>query len=223
MTRTSLWNHLVQGLALLATGCVATLPAAPDVNFAAHTTDEGVVIDRMGNGQSAVLRPGGSSLLADEPTFVLRSDSKVLASLWRTNGDIIVRPTADGSGAPTGRVDAGWDQQAIFLTLQPAGDAAFHTGIFKRISGTEVPDALGQPADTILNVSGTYHADIVDAEGKPAGWLRVRVSSFRVPAHIYDGILPDALNGPLGVAAVARLDAAIHSVELQALNPFIGN
>jgi hypothetical protein len=120
-------------------------------------------------------------------------------------------------------VDASWDEHAIRLTLKPEGDGSFSTSAFKRIEGGASPAALGQPANSTLDLRGIYRAELYDGAGQSAGWMRVQFTHGWSAHRIYEGALPAALNGPLAVAAVERLDAELTAVANQALNPYIGN
>jgi hypothetical protein len=188
--------------------------------FAAHVASRGLVIDRMEGGQSGVLEL--STTPYDGPQFVLYSEGAPTAALWVHGADTVVRSAADSAAPAIGRVDASWDERAIRLTLKPEGDGAFSTSMFKRIEGGG-PAALGQPASSTLDLRGVYRADLIDGSGQPAGWIRVQFTHGWSAHRLYDGVLPAALNGPLAVAAVARLDAEVTAVVNQAMNPYIGN
>jgi hypothetical protein len=196
------------------------VPTDPDITFSAHAASRGLVIDKMEGGQLGVLEP--SSTPYSGPQFVLRSGDTTTAALWISGPGIIVRP-ADPTAAAIGRVDASWDERAIRLTLKAESDGTFSTSVFKRTAGGAGPAALGQAADSLLDLRGTYRADVVDSSGAPAGWLRVRFAHSWGPHRVYEGALPAALNGPLAVAAVARLDAELTAVSNTAINPYIGN
>lgn len=204
-------------------GCSLLRPNAaadPDINFAAHTASRGIVVDRMDGDQHGTLGPSDSR--AGGPQFVLQTAAATTAAFWVSGSRTAVRPSPDSTALALGQVEASWEDNAIRFTLAPAA-GGFSTSPFKRIEGGASPAALGQPAASILDLRGVYRADVVDAAGKPAGWLRVRVDSRWGPAHIYDGALPQEIDGPLAVAVVAQLDAALNAVEDAAANPYIGN
>jgi len=205
-------------------GCALIWPAEPldpALTFAAHVASRGLVVDKMDGGQPGVLEPSSTPYAG--PQLVLRSGERTTATFWLSGADIIVRPP--DSGAPVlGRVDACWDERAIRLTLRIESDGTFSTSVFKRIAGGAGPAALGQAAESLLDLRGTYQADVVDDAGASAGWLRVRFAhSWITPHRVYEGVLPAALNGPLAVAAVARLDAELTAVSSAAMNPYTGN
>ena len=74
----------------------------------------------------------------------------------------------------------------------------------------------------MLDVRGTYRAELRDAQGTPSGWLRVRVSPSRAARNIYDGAVPAVLNGPLATAAAAVLDGEVNYIEDHAVNVYFG-
>jgi len=213
---------LLLGL-ITSAGCSLLSRGTPDdsgATFAAHGASRGLVIDKMEGGESGVLEP--STTPFSGPQFVLYSGGAPTAALWVSGADTIVRATPDSAAPAIGRVDARWDERAIRLTLKPEGDGAFSTSVFKRVEGGG-PAALGQPASSTLDLRGVYRAELVDGTGQPAGWIRVQFRHGWSAHRTYDGVLPAALNGPLAVAAVARLDAELTAVANQAMNPYIGN
>lgn len=192
-----------------------------DATFAAHAASSGLVIDRMEGGQSGLLKL--STTPFGGPQFVLYSGGVPTAALWVSGADTVVRSAPDAAAPAIGRVNASWDERAIRLTLKPEGDGSFSTSVFKRIEGGASPAALGQPADSTLDLRGIYRAELLDGAGQPAGWMRVQFTHGWSAHRVYEGVLPAALNGPLAVAAVARLDAELTAVANQAMNPYIGN
>lgn len=197
------------------------VPVEPDVTFAAHAASRGLVIDKMEGGQGGVLEL--SATPSSGPQLVLYSAGSATAALWVSGADIVVRRAPPAIAPPIGQVDADWDERAIRLTFKPEGDGTFSTSVFKRIAGGNGPAALGQPAGSLLDLRGVYQADVTDAAGAPAGWIRVRFAHTWSAHRIYDGVLPAALNGPLAVAAVARLDAELTAVSRTATDPYLGN
>jgi hypothetical protein len=220
---------LARGSIGLLVGCIAAAGCAwmsphvdvdPAVTFAAHTASRGLVIDKMDGGQAGVLE--WSTTPSAGPQFVLYAAGVPAAGLWVRGADIVVKSAPPA--AVIGQVDADWDERAIRLTFKPAGDGTFSTSVFKRIEGGKGPAALGQPASSLLDLRGIYQAEVVDAAGASAGWIRVRFAHSWSSAHrIYDGVLPAALNGPLAVAAAARLDAELSAVSRTAMDPYLGN
>jgi hypothetical protein len=211
---------------LSGSGCSYLKPdpaSEAGLNFAAHKSERGLVIDRMGDGQKGVVVPADCPLFCDGPQLVLRSDDAIAATFWLHSETTVVRHTEDAVAAPIGAVESSWEESAIRLTFKPEGQEQFETSTFERIAGGFSDRALGQPVAMTLDAAGLYRGQIVDHAGTPVGWLRVRIAQVGMPPRVYDGVLPAVLNGPLGAAAVARLDAAIDRVQRQAINPFLGN
>ena len=200
--------------------------ASPEagVDFAAHFDHHGLTFDRLSDGSSAVLVSGGPQLFDGNARYLLQANGKTVAALWfKTPGDVVVRRTADPSSPILGVVTARWEHGAISLTITPSDGPAFHTGTFGESTARFDPVALGKRATTVLDVRGLYEAELRDAQGASAGWLRVRVSSYQSATRIYDGDLPAAIDGPLAAAAVALLDADVSRVESRALDVYSGN
>lgn len=200
------------------------IPVAPGVDFAAHVEHRGLVVDEMPGASPAVLVPAGWQSRTGGPRFLLQAYDKTIAALWFPEPDqMIVRQTADRQAPLIGEVDAAWEKGAIHLTLKPANGAPFQTGAFDRIDGRAATAALNSQAYTVLDVRGVYRAELRDARGAPAGWLRIQISPYQAATHIYDGVLPASLNGPLATAAVALLDSDVNDIENHAVNVYLGN
>ena len=223
-------NHLTRGCSgLLAVICITSacasrsgspvdISADPGATFVAHQVSGGLMIDKMEGGQTGALQPSTPS----GPQFVLYSGSTPVAAFWITGPNTLVRSAPDTTAPTIGQVDTTWDKSAIRLMLKPAGHPTFSTSVFKRV-GEGAPEALGQPTDSTVGLRGVYRADVIDAAGKPAGWIQVRFSHGGSAHRVYDGVLPATLNGPLAVAAAARLDAELSAVLRSATNPYVGN
>jgi hypothetical protein len=215
------------GLLLLAfvanAGC-AMLTSHPEqnprINFSAHTASGRVIIDKIDDGQNAVLKPWD---LRTGPQFVLKTASgSTTAALWASRETTLIRSAPDASTPVIGTVDSSWDDYAIRFELKPRGGGTFSTSPFRRIDG-DASSALGQRAYSLVDLRGIYQAELADDAGNPAGWMRVQVGSRFKPEHVYDGVLPREINGPLAVALVAKLDATLADIEAQAYDPYIGN
>jgi len=216
---------LALGILSACTPRLQAIPVDPAVDFAAHVEHRGLVVDEMpGASPAAVVPAGWYGLTGDGPRFLLQAHKKTMAALWFPEpGQMIVRQSADPNSPLIGEVDAAWKQGAIRLTFKPANGATLHTGAFDRIDGRVSTAALSSQARTVLDVRGVYRAELRDANGASAGWLRVRISPYQGAARIYDGVVPAALNGPLATAAVALLDQDVDYIEGQALDVYMGN
>jgi hypothetical protein len=221
------------GLGVLAltlsilTGCASQLhavPVDPNVDFAAHVEHSGLVVDEMPGLSRAVLVPAGWHSMMGGPRFLLQAHDKTIAALWfPTPNHMIVRQSADPQSPLIGEIRAKWTEGAIHLTFEPANGPALQSTEFGRIDGRVVTAALSSQAQTVLDVRGTYRAQLRDSTGAPVGWLRVQISPYQAATRIYDGVLPASLNGPLATAAVALLDSDVDYIEGHALNVYQGN
>lgn len=204
-------------VALASTGCsllARPRPIPPDVNFAAHEGYRGLVVDRMGNGQSAVLVSGSASSTVG-PTEVLQAeDGTVIAALWVSGDDrVVIRRTPDPAAPVTGEIVASWEHGLLRLAFQPADGAAFHTSRFNRIGREDTPAALDNEMLAVSeDLPGVYRAELRDAQNAPVGWLQARILRDQGLPRDFHGDVPATLNGPLATGAVVLVDAAIDSI-----------
>src|SRR6184192_3118588 len=202
-------------LALVAAvGCALHpphVPVDPDVTFAAHDEHGRMVVDRL---------PGDGAAVA---TFVLRRDGETISALWLgAPGEVEVRASPSRSAPLLGTVDASRDDGAIRLSLRPAGGAALRTDVLERTSPGGGPAVLTRTAQTVLDVRGTYRAEVRDAAGKPAGWLRVRIGPYQPAPRIYDGVLPSGFPPGLAVAAAIAVGSEVDWIEAHAIDVYRG-
>jgi len=215
---------LILGGTISCAPVLEAIPVDPGVDFAAHAAHVGLVVDEMPGASPAVLVPAGWQSWTGGPRFLLQANDKTIAALWFPKFDkMIVRGTADPQAPLIGEVDAAWKDGTIRLTLKPAKGASFKTAAFDRIDGRMGTAALGPLVYSVLDVRGVYRAELRDAQGGPAGWLRAQISPHQAAPHIYDGVLPASLNGPLATAAVALLDSDVKYIEDHAVNVYLGN
>jgi len=215
---------ILGGTVIFSAPRLNAIPVDPGVDFAAHAAHRGLVVDKMPGASAAVLVPAGRQSWKGGPQFLLQADGKTIAAVWFPERDkMIVRGTADPQAPLIGEVDAAWKDEAIRLTLKPAEGASFQTSAFDRIDGRVKTAELGPQTYTRLGVRGVYRAELRDPQGGQAGWLRVQISPHQAARHIYDGVLPASLNGPLATAAVALLDSDVRHIENNAVNVHLGN
>jgi len=209
------------------TGCFMfeTQPPPPaEYNFAAHRGDDGVTIDRMEGGKRGNIAPADCPLWCKGPQLLLVSAGETQAAFWLDGTSTIVRSGVTDGTPLLGKVDASWpSDKAIRFSLEPHGDSAYQMGPFQRIDGGYAALSLGQPVAMTLDLTGVYRGELTDKTGTKVGFLRIRVNSVEAPSRLYEGVLPAPLNGPLGAAAVARLDRAIDGILAHATDPFLDN
>jgi hypothetical protein len=212
------------GLLVIA-GCAWFAPKEPppkDLTLEAHTVSRGLVFDRVGGDLTGVLVP--SSTPREGPQLVLRAPTgRVTAALWINGLVATVRHTTDADAPKAGTVVVSSPKGAIRLEVALEGGATFSVSEFKRVAGGASPTALGQPADSLMDLRGMYLAKIADHTGKQCGWMRVQVDARWQPGHVYTAILPGEIDGALAVAAVAQVDSVLDAVEDAAMNPYMGN
>ena len=209
-----------------AVGCAfhpPHVPVDPDVTFAAHEEHGRVVVDRLPGDGAAVATPPGWLRRPGGATFVLRRDGETISALWLgAPGEVEVRASPSRSAPLLGTVDASRDDGAIRLSLRPAGGAALRTDVLERTSPGGGPAVLTRTAQTDLDVRGTYRAEVRDAAGKPAGWLRVRIGPYQPAPRIYDGVLPSGFPPGLAVAAAIAVGSEVDWIEAHAIDVYRG-
>jgi len=224
-TRTTASARRGAATGLLATamlgGCVFSprpIAVDPDVNFAVHHWIGGLVIDRT-HGHSALLVRAPSSTPASGPTHLFQVDGKTVAALWVSGrNQVTVRQTADPSGPMMGQVHVSDEQGPIRLSFELADGRSIHSGVFDRTNVHFEPNALGKEMLSVHDLPGDYRANLSDWQGGNVGWLRVEISQYMASSHLYDGVLPDSLNGPLAAAAVLLLDSQVDNIEQSAVD-----
>jgi hypothetical protein len=208
---------LAVAVAAVSAGC-SLLPGAkpvdPSVNFVAHPGWRGLVVDRMANGQKAVLVGADSVSPSAGPSQVLQANGKTLAALWVSDHDrITVRQTPDGAAPVVGDVLASWEQGIMRVAFRSAEGASFRTSRFKRVDREDTPEALDSEMLAVSrDLPGVYRAEVRDAQNSPVGWLSVRILPYQGLPRDYEGDVPAVLNGPLATAAVVLVDKAIDSI-----------
>ncbi|TMA36809.1 MAG: hypothetical protein E6J79_12270 [Deltaproteobacteria bacterium] len=166
-----------------------TVPIDTGVNFAAHREHARIVLDRLPDGAGGLVEPPGWFRWGGAPTFVLTRDGQTVAGLWLTApATVRVRGGRSPMSPIVTDVDPSWDDNAISLTLRPAGGALLRTSTFERTVTGGGPPVLSRIAQTSGEV----------------GWLRVKISPYQESARIYDGVLPgDVAPGTAAAIAVA--------------------
>jgi hypothetical protein len=213
----------VLALVVLAAACRTILrpapPVDPEATFAAHRAGVELVVDRLGEGRTGVLRPASRIRLRNEPAFVLSSGGETLAWLWLEGpSHVVVRGARTGDAARLGEIRPSWDDGAIRLALVPRDGPALTTDTFAREGRGVGPGRLSRNARLDIDLRGTYRATLRDASGAPVGWLRVRTTRSGPVAAAYEGVLPADYGAELAAAAAVALDAEIAWIERQTID-----
>ena len=208
-------------LALLL-GCAPVGFVAPElrpgVTFAAHQIHNGFAIDRLqGEGTGVVESahwinwPGG-------PQFRVRAGEALLGDLWLI-GPAHVEVRERGGSGRAGEVEPAWDEGAIRLTFRSAGGSLLRSGPFERIGGSGY-SVLSRNAQTLLDVYGTYRAEILDANNRHVGWWAVHIDEPFEP-RLFEGVVPGV--SPATEAGVTlALNSEIDWIEDHALDVYRG-
>jgi hypothetical protein len=182
----------------------------PAANFAAHMVEGGVEIDRMKNGQVAVLENPGWFHVPNQPTYVLRAEGETRAALGMFGRSRVVIRQEPSTIAPrTGEAIATWDAGAIRLALHPANAPVLQSDVFNREGGGGGPALLSREGSSLADRDGTYRATLRDAAGQPLGWLRVRLEPGEELGRVYEGQIPSTVDDALAAAAVLVLDGEV--------------
>jgi hypothetical protein len=215
-------NWLVT-LALVTAGCThrGTFPVAPDVTFAAHIESRGLVLDRTRTGGIGLAGPPGWLRLPGQPTAVVRIGETTLGWIW-VDGPSGATVRASADGPVVAQVHSAWEANVIRLTLDAGTAGTFTTTEFVREGSATGPRALSRAAQTVLEVRGEFRAELRDAAGSPAGWLRARITPYQEAARIYDGVLPAAVDDALAAAAALVLDAEVTWIENHSIDVYRG-
>lgn len=195
-----------------ASGCMTPTPPPapldPGANFAAHQISGGFVIDRAPAGGTGLVLPAHWLRWGDDPTFVVRVDDEVVGALWlEAPADVVARVSASGRAPLVQTVEPAWENGAVRLTLRPAAGPPLTTTTFRRLGVGGGWSELSRMAQTNLDVRGTFRAAVLDGDGRPVGWLQVRIDD-PVGPRLFEGALPSAVP-TAGAAATVALDSEI--------------
>jgi hypothetical protein len=200
-------------MTLAAAACMRSrtgVAVDPEANFAAHTVEGGLEIDRMKNGGQAVLENPGWLRMPNEPSFVLRVDGETRAALWQVGRSrVLVRREASTIAPRAGEAIASWDGGAIRLTLHVTDTSVLQSDVFNREGSGAGSSVLTRGAGPTAGRDGAYRATLRDEAGQPSGWLRVHLAPGEQATRVYDGNLPPAIDDAVAAAAVLVLDGEV--------------
>lgn len=211
-------------LALLAAsfGCgpvgfPASEPSA-GATFAAHQVHNGFRIDRLPGGGTGVVESARWINWPGSPQFRVRAEEAPLGDLWLI-APAHVEVRERGVPRPTGEVEPAWDDGAIRLTLRPASGAPLRSGLFQRIGGSGY-SVLSRNAQTLLDVHGTYRADILDANNRRVGWWEVHIAEPFEP-RLFEGVVP-GVSPAMEAGVTLALNSEIDWIEDHTLDVYRG-
>jgi hypothetical protein len=188
-----------------------------DATFAAHQVHDGFQIDKLPGGGTGVVESAHWLNWSRSPRLRVRSEGTPLGDLWLIGpGHVEVR---DRGALGTGGVEPAWEDGAIRLTFRPAAGPPLRSGPFERIGGSGY-SVLSRNAQTLLDVYGTYRADILDANNRRVGWWEVHIADPFEPRR-FEAVVPDV--SPVMEAGVTlALDSEIDWIEDHALDVYRG-
>jgi len=212
------------GLLAPSCGCAvshAAMPAAPGVTFAAHAVRDGVVVDAMRGGTVAPVVQHGLGF--PHPTFVVEEGpARGEAVTTCGPGCAEVRASTAADAPLVGRVEPRWKDDAIRLTIEPAGAPTLRTTAFVRRDWRNGTAALTRDVDLTTDVNGRYRAELRDDSGAQVGWLRVQLGD-QVPAPaVYEGVLPPSVDEGLAAATAVALGSELDWIQSHAYDPYVG-
>lgn len=197
-----------------ASGEVSPVPGDGLATFSAHETHDGLAIDRMRGGEPAVFAPERWFRMPGDPILVRQDGSGQHAGLWLVEtGSVIVRDGPTKDARLIGRVEPSWDDQAIRLSLEPAGGPPLKSDVFRRIDLDAGLSALSRNADDSLQVLGTYQASLRDPDGKDVGWMRVDITNRGDALVSYHAALPAGVDERLAAAAAQALGSEVDYIQ----------
>jgi hypothetical protein len=193
-------------LGVVVTGGIATAaPAASAATFSARETHRGLLIEQA-DGTTGSLVANGWFRRPGEPALVYREGGAVVAGVWLTGPEgAVVRGGTTEKAPAIGRIVPSWSDDALRLTIEPAGGAAVQTTVFQRKSGGG-DAALNRHASTRAALEGAYRATL-QTGGGDVGWLGVDIDPEG--ATRFTGDLPAAIPPALAAAAAAAVDAEV--------------
>jgi len=193
-----------------------TLPTDPDATFQAHLVHGGFVVDAMRGGTPTVAIPPGWLRLPRSPDLVLDDGVAKGEAVWLDGpGKACVRKTPRPDAPLVGCVSPQWQDDAIRLTIAPAGHRPLHASAFVREDTMAGPTRLMRDVPLSTDVEGVYRAELSYPDGAPAGWLRLRVGLHQPAPEIFDAALPPSVDEGLATAAAAALDQEVSWIEDQ--------
>jgi hypothetical protein len=200
---------------LLALAPRADCAVSATPTFVAHEVHGGFVVETPGRESAHVTSPSWLRL-PGQPTFVVQDGKGTEAALWMTApATVEVRRGASMSASFEGRVEPSWDNEAIRLTLEPAGGPALKSDVFEREDLGAGPSELTRSALLSSDLEGHYRAVLRDPEGRPVGWMRVRVGIHEDSPFQFEAALPGQVDEGLAVASAAALDDEVNFIDAE--------
>jgi hypothetical protein len=202
--------------ALAAVGCAAIGPAGPlvrpvtvdpNASFVARERHPGFALERLPDGGTGELVPATFG-----PTQIVRVGQQDVAWLSVGPQEIVVRGGAADDAPVLGRVVSSWQDQAVRLSIEPKGQPVVTSEAFRSGVGSG-QILLSRDATMALDLKGAFTSPLLGADGKPVGWLRVRING--IGATSYEGAMPKGVSDAMAAAAMAALQKEVEFITNQ--------
>jgi hypothetical protein len=203
-------------LAATVAGCAAISPTGPlvrpttvDPNATLVGREEhgGIAFSRLSDGATGELAPATFGA-----TQTVRVNGQDVAWITVGQDEVTVRGGAAANAPVLGRIVSSWTDQAIRLSIEPKGKPVVKSDVFRSGVGSG-QILLSRDATMALDLKGAFTSPLIGADGKPVGWLRVRING--IGATSYEGAMPTSVPDPMAAAAVAALQHEVDWIASQ--------
>jgi len=219
--------HTILAVAALVTSACSTVhhrvAVDPQVTFAVHQEHARLVVDRAPGGGSGEITPTSGFRGRGSPGFTLHVDGQPDAWLWVTApATVDARQTADAAAERVGQVTPTWEDGAVRFALRGTDGQTLQSDTFQRV-GTGGSSVLCRDVHSVLDLRGTFRAELHDPSGGTPGWLRIQLGPYNDAPRIYDAVLPPTVSPALAAAAAVALGSEIDWIEYHTLDVYRGS
>jgi hypothetical protein len=170
-----------------------------------------LLVDQSG-GTTGMLVANGWLRDPGKPRFVYREGGAVIAGIWGSGPDVtLVRSGLTEQAPVIGRVVPSWDEDRLWLTIEPADATAVRTSVFNLVSGgAPSGTALDRDTSTRVALEGIYRSTLQLGRGEEVGWLSVEVDPEG--ATRFQGDLPATIPPALAAATAEVIDGEVNLI-----------
>jgi len=184
-------------------------PIPRDATFRAHEVHDGLVVDRNADGATGFV-PSVAGAHWGEPAFEVHERGGTATLEVPSTGHVVV---AGPGPAQRETVEPSWENNAIQLSLHSQTAPPLRTDVFRRTDTQAGPSLLTRQEGTTIDLRGTYEATLHGADGRPVGWLRLRLGEDQ-PGHVqYEAAFPPEVDAPMAIAAAEALGSEVAWIE----------
>lgn len=207
---------LVVLLAVAVAGCAVVRETGP-VHRPVTVDPNATVVARQQPGGFALdrLPSGGAGELGSAPsasTLVLRVGGQEVAWIAVGPQEVVARGGAAADAPVLGRVVSSWVEQSVRLSIEPAGGPVVTSDAFRSGVGSG-QILLSRDATMALDLQGAFTSPLLGADGKPVGWLRVRIDGAGATA--FEGAMPPGMSDAMAAATIAALQREVDAIASQ--------